>query len=120
LAGSALGAALLISGVAWSTLAGGRAVYSVEQADEYEAAATALHAATSGHAAAGSPPVAAASAAAREAAVAAARERFDRARSTLDSARFAQNELGKWLMGIGLAAVIAFGVGYLTSQGESD
>lgn len=123
LVGCALAAMTIVAGVAWSVFGNARSLYTPEQAKEYEAAQVAVHAATLGHVDGGasSPGEAPASSKSedREAAVAAAQARFRRAQTALESARFAQYALGKWLIGIGLAALVAFGVGYLTARGSS-
>ena len=115
LAGLVVGLTLTLGGGAWSTFGSGREVYSLEEAKEYEAAAGAMHAATIPHdpkhgGAEGQggkepPPLAE------------ARERFARAKAALDNARFAQDKLGPWLVGIGLAATTVFGIGYWTARG---
>jgi hypothetical protein len=120
--GAVLGIALMALGLAWPLIGGGRLMYSPEQAKEFQDASAALHAATSGHAhAEGETPEehaqpAAADPAERDALVAAARSRFQQAEATLETARFAQNNLGHWFTGVGLAAAIAFGIGYGLSQ----
>ncbi len=118
LIGASAGAVFMIAGGVWSALGGGRVVYSPEQAEEYEAASTALHAATSGHVHEAEDAEHVEGTLDRKAAVAAARQRFDRAQAALETARFAQHRLGPWLIGIGLAAAIAFGIGYWASQGN--
>lgn len=119
LAGLCVGVAVLIAGVVWSVWGSGRVMYSPEQAQEFEAAGAALHAATMGHESHDGhehePPPADVD---REALVAKARARYERAQATLESARFANNQLGKWLAGVGLAASLAFGIGYLSSRGQ--
>jgi hypothetical protein len=110
------GGLLAVAGSLWSTFAPGRMVYMPEQAQEYEDAYAAVHAATISHEhdeLASASPDAAES---REARVAKARERFERAKAELDEAQFVQNELGKWLLGVGLATLVAFGIGYLASR----
>ena len=120
--GAVLGIALMALGLAWPLIGGGRLMYSPEQAKEYQDAGAALHAATSGHAhGEGETPEehakhAEVDPAERDAQVAAARERFQQAEATLETARFAQNNLGHWFTGVGLAAAIAFGIGYGLSQ----
>jgi hypothetical protein len=119
--GAAGGLVLMAVGLAWPAIGGGRMLYSETQAKEYQDASAALHAATSGHVHAdrephdhaSRPPVGPAE---REAQVAAARERFQQAEAKLETARFAQNSLGHWFTGVGLAAAIAFGIGYGLSQ----
>jgi hypothetical protein len=114
--GIGVGVLAVIAGVAWAVLGGGRMMYTQEQAKEYSSAASALHSATSGHDHSGGADKGPATD--RDAAVAAARERFDRAEAALKSAKFAQNELGAWLMGLGLAVTVAFGIGYVASRGD--
>jgi hypothetical protein len=120
LVGCALGVVVLLAGVGWSLFGGGRAVYTEEQALEHRAAGAALHAATSGHVGEHEPSGPPLPRAEREAAVAAARERFDKAEAELKAARFAQDALGKWLITAGLAAAVAFGVGYVASRRNTE
>jgi hypothetical protein len=120
--GAVFGIALMALGLAWPLIGGGHLWYSPEQAKEYQDASAALHAATSGHTHAdGETPEeraghAEVDLAERDAQVAAARKRFQEAEATLETARFAQNNLGHWFTGVGLAAAIAFGIGYGLSQ----
>jgi hypothetical protein len=118
LVGVAAGVVLVAVGLAWPLLNPGRKLYTPAQAAEWEQAGAALHAATSGHAADGSRLPA--DPAEREKIIAAARQRYEKAQGELESARFAQNELGTWLIGIGLAAVIAFGIGYAVSRRDAE
>jgi hypothetical protein len=120
LVGCAAGVLVLLAGIGWSLFGSGRAVYTEEQAQEHRAAGVALHAATSGHVGEGEPTGPPVPRAEREASVAAARERFEKAEAELKSARFAQNALGKWLITAGLAAAVAFGVGYVASRRNSE
>lgn len=120
LIGGGAGALVIAAGMLCSTFGAGRLLYTADDAKEYEAASSGLHAATSGHSYEEGHGEHAAPAGDRKAAVAAARQRFERAQATLETARFAQQRLGPWLIGTGLAATIIFGIGYLASRGESD
>jgi hypothetical protein len=117
LVGCGLGVLLMLVGVGWSIWGDGRAAYQPAQAQEWDEASTALHAATIGHGH-GPSTQGASSDGDREAAVAAARERFERADAALRSARFAKDRLGPLLVWIGLAIAAAFGVGYLAGRSE--
>lgn len=120
LAGIYAGAALALAGVAWEVFGAADVVYTPQQAQEYETASAALHAATIGHAhgdhvaeggASDGPPQ---STEDRKAEVAKARQRFDRAKAALVTARFVENGLGSWIVAAGLAISAGFGVGYLS------
>lgn len=115
--GAVAGVLLAVAGVLWSIVGGGRMMYSDEDAQEYQEAYAEAHAATIAH---GDDHGHAAPTEDRQSKVAAARERFDRARAKRDSARFAQNDLGFWLLGAGLAAAVAFGVGYVAASRDNE
>jgi hypothetical protein len=117
LLGSGLGLLLILAGVGWSLFGGAHLVYSTEQAEEWEQANAALHAASFGHVH-GQTPGTTAAADDPDAALAAARTRFERADAALQSARFVKDRLGQLLVGIGLAVTAAFGVGYLLARGD--
>jgi hypothetical protein len=117
LAGLGLGLVMTAAGAAWSVLAGGKTLYSDEQAQEWDEASAAWHAATVGHAH-GDSTKAVDHPHDRDDSVAAARERFRRADAALKSARFARDRLGPLLIWIGLAAAGAFGVGYLVTRSD--
>ena len=115
LVGIVVGAIVALAGASWSTLRPGRLVYTPEQAQEYQDA----YAAASGHPPRGEAPASPATDD-RDVLVAQARERFERAQAELDSARFVQNQLGKWLVGVGLVIMVVFGIVYATSRGPAD
>ena len=114
--GVALGLAAIVAGIAWRAFGSGELMYSKEQAHEYSAAKTALHAATSGHgdAETGSTPSNAHEPV--DAAIAEARQRLERAEQDIATARFAHEQLAAWLIRIGLATVMVFGIGYLATR----
>jgi hypothetical protein len=112
-------AALLLLGVGllwphWFTPA---EVWSLEQAREYEAAFTALHAAT-----APPPPSRASNSPGGVPAqgpspqeLAALKSRYERIRAQLDDAREFRGEVGPRLVRIALVGLVGFGIGYLLS-----
>jgi hypothetical protein len=99
---------LVIAGVGWGTLTDEKSFWTVEQAKEFAAASDALHAHRSGdhsHAPAE-----------HDEASEAARERFERIAAELERARYQRDEIGPLMIKVGLAAAIAFGIGYGLSQ----
>jgi hypothetical protein len=110
LVGSALGVLLLLGGLGWSLFGDAHLVYSTEQAEEWEKANAAWHAASIGHVHGHSS---AGKVTKSDATLAAARERFERADAELQAARFMKYRLGPLLSMVGLAVAGAFGVGYL-------
>ncbi len=90
-------------GIVWSRVTTSETFWTNEQAEEYKAAsAAATHPEYQAEA---SPEERAAQ---REA----AQQRFDRISRQLDRARFAHDRTGPLLVQFGLAAAVAFGIGY--------
>jgi hypothetical protein len=108
-AGLVVGLFLVLGGLVWSTLAAPSSVWSREQAAEYQAAGEALHAARSQ-----SP----ASDGTAKSALTTAQQRFDRIEAELVAAQTGRQRISRWLVRLGLAAMLLFGVGYLASRGE--
>lgn len=113
LAGAIVGVCALAVGLVWKSTTSPATFWSREQAEEFAAASDALHGERGAKphthdAEAGDP------------AAEAARQRFDRIQAQLERARYARDEVGPLLTKIGLAAAIAFGIGYLITHGESD
>jgi hypothetical protein len=98
LVGAAIGLMAAISGAVWQRMALPRYVWTVEQAEEFEKANSALHAAAAGD---------------DDAEHEAAKRRFNRIAAELQSARYAKDRLGSLFIRGGLAAAAAFSVGYL-------
>ncbi len=114
-----MGVALILGGFAWKATVRPSSVWSKEQAKELTDARNALHDLTYNHEDAPSAAKASRpsqSPADRDAAHAAAQARFDRVQAELVQARSVGHERGAWLIRIGLAAVVLFGIGYLSSQ----
>jgi hypothetical protein len=122
LVGIAAGVLVVVAGALWPMLGVGHSVYTPEQAKKWELANTAVHAATLGRGPDGSVLPGADTPEGRQAAVAAAKKKYgyEEARAELESARFAQDQLGKWLIGAGLAATVVFGIGYVASRNEGE
>jgi hypothetical protein len=121
LAGLLAGLLVTLAGLAWMVLAKPSHVWSPEQAAELKAAGDALHAARSrdpGEAQQGqqATPQAAGDASQAPPALAAAQARFDRIDAELESARTGRQRTGTWLLRLGLAAMVLFGVGYLSTR----
>jgi hypothetical protein len=106
----------MLGGIGWTIFGDSRLVYSTEQAEEWEKANAAWHAASIGHSHGQSPATTVSD---PDAALAAARERFERADAQLQAARFVKDRLGPLLTMIGLAVAGAFGVGYLLARGDA-
>lgn len=102
LAAAALGLLVAVGGAVWQRSALPRHVWTVEQAQEFDAANAAMHAAVGRD---------------DETAHAAAKQRFDRIAAELHSARYAKDRLGAVLVRGGLAAAAVFSVGYLAIRG---
>jgi hypothetical protein len=116
LIGMAVGVVLAAIGASWSSLMAPDAFWSEDQAREYQAAADAIHASSQRH-----DDGATANQTGREAPSderAAMRERFNRIQAELERAQFARFGAGPWLTRIGLAAAVAFGIGYLACRGD--
>jgi outer membrane murein-binding lipoprotein Lpp len=108
LAAAAVGVLLVIAGVGWGALTDEKSFWTEEQAREFAAASDALHAHRSGeHSHAHAE---------HDEASEGARERFERIAADLDRARYQRDEIGPMLIKVGLAATIAFGIGYGFSQ----
>jgi hypothetical protein len=120
LVGMGAGVLMSIAGALWSVLGTGRMVYSPEQAKQLEQASTTYHAATLGRTPEGSVLPGAETAEGRKAAVAAARHKYNQARAELESARFARDQLGKWLIVAGLGGIVFFGIGYVASRKDRE
>jgi hypothetical protein len=118
LVGVGAGVLLAVVGGLWSTILAGRTIYTPAQAEEWEKAGKDFHSATIGRTAEGG--VLPSDPAERDKIVAAARQRYQKAQEELDSARFAQNELGWWLAAFGLAAIASFGIGYIASRRDAE
>jgi hypothetical protein len=103
-----MGVLLVIAGVGWGTLTDKKSFWTEEQAKEFAAASDAMHAHRSGehsHAPAEHGDVSDV-----------ARERYERIAAELERARYQRDEVGPLLIKVGLAAAIAFGIGYGLSQ----
>ena len=116
LAGIGVGAALIVAGVLWPRMTSDESLWTVEQAREFQAASDALHAASRNPRDA-RPGPADEEGELVDAEIAAARERFAQIQAELAKARYAREEVGPLLTRIGLAAAIAFGIGYWISRG---
>ena len=107
------GIGLIIVGLSWSILATPSAVWSREQAAELKAAYDALHIARSGIGDRGlvdgdpDPRY-----------VAAAQARLDRINAALERAQSVKDDWGKWAAFLGLAVMVASGLGFVTAQGK--
>jgi hypothetical protein len=116
--GIALGLALTVAGGLWNALARPDAAWSEKQAAEFKSARNALHDMTYNRAedqrSDGSPGE---PSKAQIAERAAAKARFDRIEAELAAARVGYHRTGMWLVRLGLAAMIVFGVGYFASHG---
>jgi hypothetical protein len=116
-AGVVVGLLLTLTGLGWMAFSKPSHVWSSEQAAEFKAASEALHDARRGgqadHPQKGGPT---ANDAAVSGELTAAQARFDRIEAELTEARAGRHRMGSWLIRIGLAAMIVFGVGYLASQ----
>lgn len=121
LGGMALGVVITSLAVAWMVLARPADVWSLEQANEYQAAGEALHAARSLHSTgevAGSGRSAPDSDSAHDDRLAAAQQRFDRISASLELARNERRVWGRWIAGAGLALTIVCGLRYLAASRE--
>jgi hypothetical protein len=108
-AGMLVGLGLMLGGLIWSTTASPSSVWSPEQAAEYQAAGEALHAARSRPASSDE---------AEDSELAAAQQRFGRIETELAAAQTGRDRIGRWLIRLGLAAMLLFGIGYLATRGE--
>ena len=108
LAGMSVGLLLLLGGLAWSQWASPQVVWSPEQAAEHQAAGEALHAARRS-----APPSGAGQEIAEAPELAAAQARFDAIDADLAAAQTSRQRTGRWLVGLGLAAMVIGGAGYL-------
>jgi hypothetical protein len=111
LTASAVGAVLIIVGLAWKSATSPATFWSPEQAKELQEASDAMHDHTvhGDHEEAGGEHPDHSSA---------ARQRLDRIQAELEQARFARDRVGPLLVTVGLAVAVAFGIGYLVSRGE--
>jgi hypothetical protein len=116
LVGACFGLVTIAVGALWKSTTTPATFWSQEQAAEYAAAHDAYHAALHGHVGAGHDQASEATSGPPPE----VRERFAKIEAELQRAQFARDRVGPLLMQIGLAAAIAFGVGYLMSRGESD
>ena len=112
LAGAIVGGCLLVVGLAWKSATAPETFWSPEQAKEFAAASEALHGARGAAPHTHEPD--------SGAAADAARERFARIQAELERAQYARDEVGPLLTKIGLAAAVAFGIGYLITRGDAD
>lgn len=116
-AGVFLGAALVLSGLLWKATLRPSSLWSPEQAKEFTDARNALHELSYDHeGASGVAGMTSQAAADRKAARTAAQARFDRISADLEHARTTGQQRGNWLVRFGVAAVVLFGVGYLSSR----
>jgi hypothetical protein len=115
--GVALGLALVVAGGLRKVFARPEAAWSQEQAAEFQAARNALHDLTynepGNHGSTRSPDEPSPERLAKRAE---AKARFDRIEARLVEARSNYQHTGTWLVRLGLAAVITFGLGYLMLQ----
>lgn len=111
LAGLSVGVILIVAGGLWQLFAGPRLVWSPEQVREHRAARMAWHDLQYDE---GAPDAAADTG--RQAQIDAARARFERIQADLDSAIALHEGRGTRLIYVGLAAIVLFGVGYLSSR----
>ncbi len=109
-AGAAFGVGMLIVGLAWKSATTPETFWTAEQAKEYEAASAAVQ----------HQPVRDEAGHSHAAPSEQARQRFAHISAELEHARYARDEVGPLLVKFGLAAAIAFGVGYLMTRGDSD
>lgn len=116
LTGMAIGIALVAAGSLWNALAKPEHVWSNEQASEFETARNAMHELT--YDLPRTPASPDNSADSREAQMAAAKRRFEKIEADLAAARSRQQLTGVWMTRMGLAALVLFGLGYLTSHGS--
>ena len=112
--GMALGVALVVAGLLWNALAKPEHVWSREQAIELETARHAMHELTYDFPQTPASP--GNSADSREAQMAAAKRRFEKIEADLVAARSRQQQTGVWMIRMGLAALVLFGIGYLASR----
>jgi hypothetical protein len=120
LGGMLLGVVMGTAGLFWGSWAKPSLVWTPEQAAEYQAAGEALHAARrmDGPSSGGLDANAGAEGDESDRRLAAAQERFDRIEAELGSAQTLRQRTGAWLRWLGLAAIVLFGVGYLSARKE--
>jgi hypothetical protein len=120
LGGILFGVIVGAAGLFWSQWAKPSLVWTPEQAAEYQAAGEALHAARRVDPASSGDVHASAGAEGDEPdrRLAAAQERFDKIEAKLAAAQTLRQRTGAWLRWLGLAAIVLFGVGYLSSRRE--
>ena len=111
-AGLVVGMLLILTGALWQIFAKPEHVWSESKAAELQEARTAWHDLTYSDPEAPSAPESAERAAQREA----ARREFQRLQAELDEAVATHRHRGPRLMYAGLAAIVLFGVGYLSSR----
>jgi hypothetical protein len=104
----------------WRAAASPENFWSQQQAEEYAAAHDAYHASLHDHESDGAHSGHAHEGEAAGGAPSEARQRFERIEAELQNAQFSRDRVGPLLMQIGVAAAIAFGVGYLVSRGDAD
>jgi hypothetical protein len=109
--------ALVVAGGLRKALARPEAAWSQQQATEFQAARNALHDLTYSESGAhGSNGSSDEPSPERLAKRAEAKARFDRIEAQLVEARSNYQRTGTWLFRLGLAAMIIFGIGYLSLQ----
>ena len=112
--GLVIGMLLVLAGAAWQTLAKPEHVWSPKQAEEFREARTAWHNLQYGDPQQPSALESAGRAAQREA----AQRRFEQVHDELEDAIATHRHRGTRLMHSGLAAMVLFGVGYLSSRDQ--
>lgn len=113
-AGLVVGMLLVLVGALWHVFAKPEHVWSESKAAELQAARTAWHDLTYSDPASPSAPESPERAAKREA----ARKEFEQLQAELDEAVDVHRQRGPRLMYAGLAAIVLFGVGYLSARKE--
>jgi hypothetical protein len=113
-AGLVVGMLLVLAGALWQIFARPEHVWSESKAAKLQAARTAWHDLTYSDPASPSAPESPERAAQR----AAARKNFEHLQSELDEAVDVHRQRGPRLMYAGLAAIVLFGVGYLSARRE--
>jgi hypothetical protein len=113
-AGLVVGMLVLLAGALWQNFARPQHVWTEDKAEQYRAAQSQLHTLIYDDPAAPSAPESPERAAARDT----AKERFNRIQQELDDAIETHRHRGARLMQAGLAAIVLFGVGYLSSRRE--
>jgi hypothetical protein len=111
-----IGVAMIVAGFVSKATVRPSAVWSKEQAKELTDARNALHDLTYNHEAGPATAKTPSESTDRDAARAAAQARFDRIQADLEQAQTAGHQRGAWLIRIGLAAIVLFGIGYLSAQ----